>query len=820
MSTDKNDICGRLLTNPFGEQFFREINRNSFMQCDSATLYQQIFAQKLTAPDTLHIVLGSDSGLLAQFIKTRGPGKNSFYLIVELVPVKNKLQHEGLIPSQTQSLSIITPDALQQKLETDRMTDYFLAEKIQLHASLSVRDSNLPQYSILSSTVAAAINARALQLRTDINQRSFYEEQLKNICENRYPAKNLIGLFEGKTAVILGGGPSLDRFIPWVKEHRDSIILIAASRVSRRLIQSNLIPDIICSVDQQEVSFVISREMLLFPDYVLFIHGNHTVSELCAFWHGPSMYFGPRFPWKTKLNKNNIDPWGPTVTNTALGAAVAMGCSRAIMIGVDLCYDEFGMTHASGSNESTSGPKLDDSIQVFTNSGRTAETSPDYYAAIDHLSRQARAAGAKRCQVISLSPDAAKIDTVEFIPVEELTLEPLQCSPSEVIRNALPVDTATSRINDGQQACSELKRVHRLMTKMSSSVQEAEELMVTSPPTAALSARLDSINKQLENIYPDIASLAQNYNMRAFLQATLALKQSSANERLKHYKSYFEAWKNGLEDLCALIEAAIKRTEARIEEDSFQPDFDLIFAQWEQDRHWGRCLALPAKRLDLQDLLPPRWKETFKEWNDSAQSWIRAYLNESEQPIPPRDLNGPRIKALNLFNQRNAAALERLFSGLETHPDKEEAGRVQILVKAYYHEINGETDDALKCYELLIGDKFTPLVEEALRRISVICLSQKKLEMALVALECLSNASPSYKPRYADLLARTGQREQAAETYTRYLESHPDDLEVMIKLGRNYRDMNMEDGARQIFELVLQQHPDNKTAKTLLDEHN
>ncbi|MFO7812812.1 MAG: tetratricopeptide repeat protein, partial [Pelovirga sp.] len=84
--------------------------------------------------------------------------------------------------------------------------------------------------------------------------------------------------------------------------------------------------------------------------------------------------------------------------------------------------------------------------------------------------------------------------------------------------------------------------------------------------------------------------------------------------------------------------------------------------------------------------------------------------------------------------------------------------------------------------------------------------------------ECLSNVSVSYQPRYADLLSAMGQYQQAADHYTRYLETVPSDLAVLIKLGKTYRAMGAEEAAQTAFKLVLDQDPGNCTAQALAAE--
>ena len=191
-------------------------------------------------------------------------------------------------------------------------------------------------------------------------------------------------------------------------------------------------------------------------------------------------------------------------------------------------------------------------------------------------------------------------------------------------------------------------------------------------------------------------------------------------------------------------------------------------------------------------------------------------MQQNKPPTSFSSLKGVQDKALSLFLHRDIEALKRLTQGLEQHPNKSTAEELSSLVYGYLFELEGNLDKALDSYQNLMGETFNPLIEEALRRISVICLSQKNLEMATLALECLSHTSLDYKVKYADLLCTLDRRQEAADLYTSYLENIPSDIEVLLKLGNNYRAMGEEKAAQQIFKLVLQQQPANKMARALL----
>lgn len=824
MSQQKEKICGNLISNSYGDRFLYDINRKTFDQLDAATLFQQRFGEDLLMANTLYIVVGTDSGLLPQHILKQGPGENSLYLFIELDQVSERLVSENILPQLPGNIEIISVNILKDRIKDSRITDYFFAEKIKLYESFASRDANLPQYRTLFSETETLLKGRDLQLGISINTRLFYEKLLDNITENRTPAMLLSGLFQGKTAVILGGGPSLDSLLPWVRDNQDKLVVLAVSRISRRLIEFGLTPHVVLSVDPKDVSFSISREMLLLPEDVLFIHANHVANRLCAFWKGRNLYLGPRYPWKTDVKQSNIDQWEPTVTNAALGVTVTMGFSQVILVGVDFCYSSTGMTHAGGSNESDAGPKLDDSIEIETNDGSRAETSPGYFHAMGYLAEQATQAKRQGCQVISPARSAARIESVDFIPTEQICHTSSAEEPSKLIRAILPSDTPETRAADGRTVLAELGRTRTNLRKIARLATEALEYSrrlykrTDGKPDQFMQQRISKIEARLESDFLDLASVVKNFNMRAFIN-TSPSGNATPQEKEQRLLDYFTAYKQGAEEFCILLESAIKQTEIRLEEDAEKPDFDKIFGHWISSKQLWRILVLRHKRKEFETLLPNKWKEQVTNWEDVAMKWIRERLDDTrKKPVSPRDLSRVKGKALSLFEKRDTGALERLYTGLTQHPNAENAAQLQALIKGYHCELNENRDEALDCYQRLIDKEFTPLTEEALRRVSVISLRSNNLEMAQLALECLSNASINYKPKYADLLASLGKRQQAADIYTAYLKCVPNDIPVMLKLAENYQHMGAEDIAQQVFEIVLRLDPNNSTARFLLSK--
>lgn len=825
MSADNSHLLGPFLTNKFGDRYLYEVNRSAFDKVGSEAVFQGQFGEEFFKPNRLYVIVGTDSSLLPGFLQRQGLPEGSRYIFVELVPVIERLKQEGFLGDLPPNVAVTSLDEFWGQAKEFRLVNYIYLNAVEVWESFAALDANLPEYRTLFVQVSERVKREVFSVQTGLGVRSFIIRQFENLAENRTPGLFLKHMFKGKTAVILGGGPSLDEFLPWVKENREKVAVLAVSRISRRLLDAGLAPHMVFSVDPQAISFEVSREMLDFPESTIFVHSYHVSPQLVGQWRGRSIYLGSRLPWKTPSNPENILGMGPTVTNTALSVAVDMGFSQVILIGVDLCFSPSGMTHAAGSNENAAGPKLDDTIKVETNAGGQAETGADYFAAITTMGQQAAISESRGCRVFSPAEGAAKIPNVNFLPLSDLHIEPLGAPVNEQIRLAMPPEDEISRSLDARQVLEELRRVQARLKKIRALACEAlacnDGLFGRNGKKVDFrhKVRMDKIEKRLNREFEDLVPLIKQFGIKEFLKVIRPDENRNwcDKEIEAAGKNYYQAYRNSSAELLSLVESAVARTQIRLEEEASSPNIQGIFDQWEKDKQPGRILVWKGRRADIHHHL----SGDLAGRAHALEVGFTALMQEQEtQQVKmirkSRNLAGVRGKALLLFKNRDTTGLARLGQGLDVHQDRRLAQELSHLVRGYAFELNRDYEPALEEYEALIGETFTPIAEEALRRVAVISLERQNAEMALLALDCLSGASLAYKPQYADLLCALGRRQEAADHYTDYLEAVPSDMTVLLKLGKNYRSMGEAEAARTVFGLVLEQDPANAGAKTFL----
>ncbi len=473
-NADHLDLLGPVVSNIFGDQYLYSINRDAFNKVGSDAFYASHFGRGLIKKNTLQIIIGTDSGLLIKYINKQDIPEGSQFLFIEIDEMASYLDQTLDWSKLDPRIKCISYNNWFEQTKTLNITDYIYINNLKITKSIAAQDDFLSKYTEISWQVRKKLEQLFWQVNANLGSEAFLYRQIENLAENRVPSAYLKNTFCGKTAVLLAGGPSLDDFLPWVKANRDNFALLAVSRISRRLLEVDLKPDMIFSIDPHEISFDVSKEMLLLPEKTVFVNLYHASSMLVGQWRGRNVFSGQRFPWSTKLNEESIGKSGGTVTNFALSTAIDMGFSQIILVGLNLCYSKDGYTHAKGSNEFDTGPNLGNLVTyVETNGGWLAETDHEFEAAVTYLKLQANDAKKHNVRLINPAPDAVKIPDIEHLSVEAIAINPLEKPALTSLHDALPEDTRESRTAHYKNILTELARANGNFRKIKHLALEA-----------------------------------------------------------------------------------------------------------------------------------------------------------------------------------------------------------------------------------------------------------------------------------------------------------------------------------------------------------
>lgn len=815
-------VAAPYVCNAFGERYLHAVNRSTFATLGSEAVFRQHFGNKLEDEDTLSVVIGCDSGLLVEHLQRQGVAAGSRFLFIELPDVLARIEARLGDLTLDPRIKITSPDAWHQHAMDFSLDSYAYINRLRILNSVGAADAFIAGYRLLHRHVKADLDAWMWSLRSTLQSSYFIDRQLRNAAEAHNAAVCLKDSFPGCTAVLLGGGPSLDEILPWVQQHRDEVVVIAVSRICRRLLDDGVTPDIVCTIDPTALSFDVSKDMLKLPDDVLLVSAYHAHPPLISQWNGRHVFLGARVPWNSALNITNLGVVGPTVTNTALALAVEMGFSQLILGGVDLCFSADGHSHAQGSNERLAGPALGHmGPLVETNSGDRAETTDALQQAVNDIAAQAQVAQARGCRIINPARHAARIPHVLHQTLDAVALSSLDQNPRDTLGRLLPVSDAEARLRhyralDKDLAATE-HRVRRIRELAGDALHCNDGLFGRNGETADFKykLRMDSIEKRLEKEFQGLAELVKRYGITAFLRVIRPDRDREWTDAEIETtgRIYYEAYRDGATKFLDTLAQTRKLVAARMTEDAARPDVLQLVDAWRQHDEAGRVRVWRQRRPDQAAALSAAAAAAMAE----TEAVFRAVLEAKDTPHMARckaesELRSVPSKATWLFQHKDLAGLRRLLSGLEERATAGDSAALW-LTRGYVAELEERPQDALADYQNIQDG---PALEDALRRITALSLAQADYANAMLALECLGHLSASFLPQYAELLRLSGEAQRAAETYVRYLEQVPDDLAAMLKLGQLYLEQGVQDGARWAFEYVLERFPDNLAARSLL----
>lgn len=826
MENNLDNTVEPFATSPFGDRFLFSVNRNSFTKMSAEQVYENFFGRDYFKEEHLYLIVGTDSGALVNYFQRKGVPEGTRVVFLELPEILERLAEVIDFDQLDPALTVQTMDSAGKKLKEFELINYIFANRSVILKALCTTDAFIPEYYELYLKIKADLEEAIFTTRANMGDRRFMFRQMDNLAENRLSTECLKNKFAGKTAVLLAVGPSLDDIIPWVRENRDSLVVMAVSRAARKLYQEGLVPHIIFTMDPSDLSFDVSRESLHFFKDTIFIYGKHSTPLLLSQWRGKALYLGDRVPWKSEINMPTFGIAGPTVTQSLLKSALEMGFSRILLGGVDLCFSRDGYAYSSKIAGREKGTLVGDIPGgVETNGGWRAGTFHPYMVGARITAQLAKVGKKQGCEVINLAAGAMKIAGISYLPPDQLELAPSEEPIGTFLSLCLPEDNREQRLAHYQTMEKELNRVRAMVwsiEKLSYAALKANQQMfdpTSSKPTGVYKRRMDRIEKTIQTKFEDLPRVLKAFGILRFLRIIQPGREIWSDERIeKTARLYYESFNKAAFEFRVLIDRAKARIKVRQMEEYVDSDFNDMADQWEKDRHFGRCLVWRDRNPEAWQRLNEADRGRFAQLAARFQCIMEHEEDLSAEKAAPKiQIKTLRAKVLVAFRQGTAEGLEVLMAGLE---DREEAAAKALatLARGYRAELQKDPETAIACYQEIIEGAQPVLVEDALGRVAALASEQKDYATLKMAFECLAGISPVYAPQYADLLWLLEERQAALDVYAEYLGQVPGDIRALLQLGRYYLQLNAPEAARVALGYVLEQDPENQTAQILLDE--
>lgn len=200
-------------------------------------------------------------------------------------------------------------------------------------------------------------------------------ENLKYILESRSWKNAKETMPEDLNAIIVSAGPSLNEEIEVLKKAKGKAVIVAVERIVDLLLENGIVPDIIASADPvkavpaSEKMQEVSMALLTIPPCNPKLYQKHKgIKIVCnngGLYQNLCTVVGAR---------EEIVSSGGSVATFALGALVALGVKRIVLVGQDLAFKD-GKSHAGATQ---GGDPWRKKIEVEGVDGKTVITRQDW----------------------------------------------------------------------------------------------------------------------------------------------------------------------------------------------------------------------------------------------------------------------------------------------------------------------------------------------------------------------------------------------------------------------------------------------------------
>ena len=812
------------LRNRFGERYLPDVNRRSFADEPSKDVYDRHFSEDLEAEDTLFVFVGSDSGLLHDYLRGLPLGKGSRRLVVEADELFPLIEPHVASTGEAPTFSRFGEWA--EALGNQEIDSYALGGRVSVVESLGCVHDHGGRYAQMLREIRAHVAAELHARRAQVNGQSFIRTQLQNVCENRLPASLLRGIGEGHTAMVLGGGPSFDDNIGWVQDNRESLFLIVASRLCGRLRSLGICPDVVVSVDPKSSMFDLGKEGLLWPDTAL-VNSHHLDPQLLQQWRGPTLYVGTLFPWSDPRAEadGNFTGAGPTVSHFGAWLAFCCGFELILMSGVDMCFAAGGSSHESGSVERMiSTLPLHYNASVITYDGRTAGTLHALELGIRSMEQLGRSINLDGDRLFNISPGAARIESIPLIDPADVKLGGSRpaipslgdtTAPADHLQRVRREQTNSRRhFREILRRCDEAKRLLSAMEKAreDAAYEKARH-------------RLERLEKNLDKDHGRWFATIKSYAAAELLATCKPSGFGDEESETRDWgRNYYRVIKRTAKMFIDLLDEGDRRVTMRLAELEAEPDVDALIAYWAEEQTPGRVLQLRSRLA--ADAPPP----IVARIDDAAQAFLATL--ERTETVHRHQVHATTLKPSNLLRNLVFMASEELEKDLSLMIPSLRALPAPHDVFADYADglhadLAKDGARALQSYQLVIerfgswiGEAagipkdFDILLEETLRRIVRCQLGSGDGEAAVGSLALLSQISPAYTTRLAKLQQLLGRRDQALQTLEQHVLQFPGDWRALLQMTDVLLAANAPEAAEEVRSMArkVREQEENPTA--------
>ena len=283
-----------------------------------------------------------------------------------------------------------------------------------------------------------------------INVWGYYDDEVNQLnhvfhnIEQGIPILKKVDLSaNSKATIICGNGPSLDTYLPIIKEHRQKLNVIAAGSATHSLLKNDIYPDFMVTLESDYATY---QALTMLPadktKQISIVGAAQITPATFGLFAESLMYLKDETTYARLFDRNNdtIADGTPSASNAALAVTLDLKPSKVFLIGMDFGFLDPSKTHSDSSFYAEKNKQHEfeafkkritaETYKVQTNKRGDVYTTPFYNTARIHAERKIRVS--QRKDIINLSLGATIEGTVEQT-LKEFThyIEKLSVNPSE-----------------------------------------------------------------------------------------------------------------------------------------------------------------------------------------------------------------------------------------------------------------------------------------------------------------------------------------------------------------------------------------------------
>lgn len=289
--------------------------------------------------DETIIMFGFNKGDYLECLKECICEKNKVYIIE---PNDNEYeQYKGKINDRNISLICINDENLDFILSEIINSKTFFNFNVQIYENYDVLYEE--EWIKLKTLIDSLYNKFSVYLSTmETFKKMTLENILSNLNEinNSYKFDSYINANKNVPCIIVSAGPSLDKNLEVMVENKyklDKFFIIAGNRTLKPLIENGIDPDIVISVDPQDITYDMMKES--FYKKVPLVYCEKSNCKLVSDYEGKKIIVSQGSLNSIEDLKDMIVCMsGGSVAHTCTDIAFLLGCNPIIFVGQDFAY--------------------------------------------------------------------------------------------------------------------------------------------------------------------------------------------------------------------------------------------------------------------------------------------------------------------------------------------------------------------------------------------------------------------------------------------------------------------------------------------------